>query len=153
MLPAGLKRKLIAPLENAPSSELHPQPSLSSPLIHYNDTLVSFYDQVICTTSTFVDSIEDNPFRGVLMPLALRFPAVFDAIQAVSARVLTLREPRFHDTALQLYSMSLRNLVVTIDRLIESENGLQEARALSLLLCWFEVGAHTWRWSHRSQRC
>ena len=106
---------------------------------NHDATLMSFYDRVICSTATVEDTTEGNPFRGVLIPLALNSPAVLSAIQAVSAKVMTLRQPSYHEKALFYYSSALKRLVTTIDNLPKSDAGLFEACVMSILLCWFEV--------------
>ena len=119
-------------------SRLLRQPSQNQ-VPNYDATLMSFYDRVICSTATVEDTTEGNPFRGVLIPLALNSPAVLSAIQAVSAKIMTLRQPSYHEKALFFHSSALMCLVTTIDNLPKSDTGLFEACVVSILLCWFEV--------------
>ena len=100
---------------------------------------MDFYDKIICSTSTFVDSPKHNPYRQVLIPLALRSPSVLCALQAISAMILSLRESRFCEVALKFYSHALLHLIHIIDEIPNSTAAIDEACALSVLLCWFEV--------------
>lgn len=113
--------------------ELYPQ------VLPYDEILFSFYERKICSTSTFVDNSSKNPYRGMLLPLALRSEAVLDAIHAISARVLALRDPRYLELALAYHSKALQHLNHAIDEISAEDKSIFEACALSMLLCWFEV--------------
>ncbi|KAK4501121.1 hypothetical protein PRZ48_006927 [Zasmidium cellare] len=149
--PAGtLKESAGATLQEHPPEVVakplsilqNPQPGQGS---DYNGALMSFYDLVICSTATIEDTPESNPFRGVLIPLALQSNAVLHALQAVSAKVISLRQPSYQETTLSYHSTALRGLITTIDDLGKSGTSLLEACAASTLLCWFEISRNNRR--------
>ena len=134
----------MAPLRREPAAVDTAAPvclkSFSLMVPPYDEALVSFFDSVICSTSTFIDSAKHNPYREIFMPLALRSPGALSAIQAIAARILALRESRFDNAAMRYYSRTLGHLITVIDGVQTDDSTLEEACALTVLLCWFEVG-------------
>lgn len=112
---------------------------LCLPVLTYNETLISFYERTICATSTFVDNLKDNPYRAIMMRMALHSEAILDALQAISARILSLRDKTYVELAFTYHVKTHRHLALIIDRISAGENSMHEACALCVLLCWFEV--------------
>lgn len=101
--------------------------------------LVTFYDRVLCGAATVEENATGNPFRAVIISMAMTSNAVLNALQAVSAKVIALHQPFYHKAALSYHTGALRGLVKTIDQLAKTDEFLLEACILCMLLCWFEV--------------
>lgn len=102
--------------------------------------LMTFYDRVLCGAATVEENATGNPFRAVIVSMAMTSSAVLNALQAVSAKVIALHQPFYHKAALSYHTGALRGLVKTIDQLAKTDEFLLEACILCILLCWFEVG-------------
>lgn len=110
-----------------------------TPIPPCDEKLISFYDRVLCGATTVENNAQGNPFRAVLIPLALQSNAVLNALQAVSAKVLSLHQPSYRKATLLYHTEALSGLVGTIDNVAKNNECHFEACVLCLLLCWFEV--------------
>lgn len=100
--------------------------------------LLSYFESVICSSSTFLDDWS-NPYRHVLLPMALQSQGLFHATLAISANTLRLTSPTYAVIALEHQREALKHLI----RLINAENKdtktLDEILGLVLMLCWFDI--------------
>ena len=134
--------------QKGPKSDDGPTPLLlrslapamaSDQLQTHDEILLSYYESVICSTSTFSDNKSDNPYRHVFLPMAFESVGIFDSITAISAQVMGFRSPEYRHVAVEKYNKALRYFIdLTVNQQHMSRD-LDEMCALALLLCWFEV--------------
>ena len=102
--------------------------------------LLSHYEAVICSSSTLLDDERNNPYRHVLLPMALDSPGVYHATLAISASVLRLRQPEYAVVALDHRQKALRRLIALLENgAADTSREMDEMLGLVLMLCWFEV--------------
>ncbi|KAL4862335.1 hypothetical protein BDV12DRAFT_178977 [Aspergillus spectabilis] len=51
-------------------------------------TLLSFFDHIICSSSTLVDDAHCNPYRYLLLPMALSSAGIYHATLAIAANTM-----------------------------------------------------------------
>ncbi|KAL1889644.1 hypothetical protein Sste5346_008763 [Sporothrix stenoceras] len=121
--------------------------------------LLDFYTAIVCSKATMLDERDHNPFRFILLPMAMSSRRVYYGLLAVAASKLAAsaaaaasssdtHNTQAHALALtyRQYALGgLRQFLSTI-RPTEPED-LLEALAAAIPLCWFEVADHcqpTW---------
>lgn len=106
----------------------------------YDPMLLSHYEAVICSSSTLLDDERNNPYRHVLLPMALGSPGVYHATLAISASVLRLGQPEYAVVALDHRQKALRRLITLLESGgADTSLEMDEILGLVLMLCWFEV--------------
>lgn len=123
--------------------------------------LLDFYTAIVCSKATMLDERDHNPFRFILLPMAMSSRRVYYGLLAVAASKLaasaaataTTPGTGSHNTQAQALALTyrqyalggLRQFLSTI-RPTEPQD-LLEALAAAIPLCWFEVADHcqpTW---------
>ncbi|RAO73610.1 uncharacterized protein BHQ10_009622 [Talaromyces amestolkiae] len=136
------------------------QPSLSLPVLSattlghmrtfdYDSALLSYYEAVVCSSSTLLDDAKNNPYRHLILPMAMQSEGLYHATLAVSAQILRIAEPRFQFAALDHGHRALRCLISSLQRGQSSPQHtsqkqmshaeIDEVLGLALMLCWFEI--------------
>lgn len=106
---------------------------------HTGDSmLLSYFESVICSSSTFLDD-SSNPYRHVLLPMALQSPGLFQATLAISANTLRLTSPKYAVLALEHQRQALKHLIRLINEENKDTKTLDEILGLALMLCWFDI--------------
>lgn len=120
----------------------------------YDSALLSYYEAVVCSSSTLLDDAKNNPYRHLILPMAMQSEGLYHATLAVSAQILRIAEPRFRFAALDHGHRALRCLIANLQR---GQSGtvhanqkqmshaeIDEVLGLALMLCWFEItdGCH-----------
>ncbi|KEF52918.1 uncharacterized protein A1O9_10824 [Exophiala aquamarina CBS 119918] len=106
----------------------------------YDPMLLSHYEAVICSSSTLLDDERNNPYRHVLLPMALDSPGVYHATLAISANVLRLGQPEYAVVALDHRQKALRRLITLLENGgADTSREMDEMLGLVLMLCWFEI--------------
>ncbi|EED15928.1 hypothetical protein TSTA_010460 [Talaromyces stipitatus ATCC 10500] len=129
-------------------------PILGTTLSHrrtldYDSALLSYYEAVVCSSSTLLDDAKNNPYRHLILPMAMQSEGLYHATLAVSAQILRIAEPRFRFAALDHGYRALRCLIASLQRgqsgtlLLPrdtpSQTEIDEILGLALMLCWFEI--------------
>lgn len=121
--------------------------------------LLDFYTAIVCSKATMLDERDHNPFRFILLPMAMASRRVYYGLLAVAASKLAASSAAGsataigHNTQAQALALTyrqhalcgLRQFLSTI-RPSEPQD-LLEALAAAIPLCWFEVADHcqpTW---------
>ncbi|EXJ94142.1 hypothetical protein A1O1_02535 [Capronia coronata CBS 617.96] len=105
----------------------------------YDPILLSYYEAVICSTSTLLDDEKHNPYRHVLLPMALQSPGVYHTTLAISANTLRLARSEYTVIALEHRQQALRRLVTILNRKECDDSEMDEILGMVLMLCWFEI--------------
>lgn len=115
----------------------------------YDSALLSYYEAVVCSSSTLLDDAKNNPYRHLILPMAMQSEGLYHATLAVSAQILRIAEPRFRFAALDHGHRALRCLISSLQRgqsrLTHSSQvqmsyaEIDEILGLALMLCWFEI--------------
>lgn len=100
--------------------------------------LLSYFESVICSSSTFLDDLR-NPYRHVLLPMALQSQGLFHATLAISANTLRLTSPGYGVLALEHQREALKSLICLINDGNKDTKTLDEILGLALMLCWFDI--------------
>jgi hypothetical protein len=115
----------------------------------YDSALLSYYEAVVCSSSTLLDDAKNNPYRHLILPMAMQSEGLYHATLAVSAQILRIAEPRFRFAALDHGHRALRCLIASLQRgqsvpkhtsqtkMLHAE--IDEILGLALMLCWFEI--------------
>ncbi|KAL2845261.1 fungal-specific transcription factor domain-containing protein [Aspergillus pseudoustus] len=128
-----------------PSSQL--MPALSPPLTtlpfktpSQNDpTLLSYFEHIICSSSTLIDNAHCNPYRYLILPMAMSSEGLYHATLAIAANTLRLSNPSYRLPALEHHSRALAHLRYLLSQDEWTERELDEMIGLVLMLCWFEI--------------
>jgi hypothetical protein len=102
-------------------------------------TLLSFFERIICSSSTLVDNAHCNPYRYLILPMAMSSTGLYHATLAIAANTLRLSNPSYRVPALEHHSRALAHLRFLLSQSEWSERELDEMIGLVLMLCWFEV--------------
>jgi hypothetical protein len=102
-------------------------------------TLLSFFERIICSSSTLVDNAHCNPYRYLILPMAMSSTGLYHATLAIAANTLRLSNPAYRVPALEHHSRALTHLRLLLSQNEWSERELDEMIGLVLMLCWFEV--------------
>lgn len=115
----------------------------------YDSALLSYYEAVVCSSSTLLDDAKNNPYRHLILPMAMQSEGLYHATLAVSAQILRIAEPRFRFAALDHGHRALRCLIASLQRgqsrpthtsqMQMSHAEIDEVLGLALMLCWFEI--------------
>lgn len=101
--------------------------------------LMSFFEQVICSSSTLVDNSLYNPYRYLILPMALESQGLYHATLAIAANTLKLSDSKYSLPALEHHSRALSHLRALLSHDSWGEKELDEMLGLVLMLCWFDV--------------
>ncbi|EXJ91987.1 hypothetical protein A1O3_00537 [Capronia epimyces CBS 606.96] len=110
-----------------------------SKFARYDPILLSYYEAVICSTSTLLDDEKNNPYRHVLLPMALQSPGIYHATLAISAHTLCLARSEYAVIALEHRQQALKRLITILSREECDDSEMDEVLGLVLMLCWFEI--------------
>ncbi|GKZ42508.1 hypothetical protein AbraIFM66951_001902 [Aspergillus brasiliensis] len=105
--------------------------------------LLAFFEAVICSSSTLVDNVQSNPYRYLILPMALSSEGIYHAALAISANTLRLSNGRHRVPALEHHHRALHHLQSLLDRGSWSDWEMDEILGLVLMLCWFEISDHS----------
>lgn len=106
----------------------------------HDPMLLSYYEAVICSSSTLLDDERNNPYRHVLLPMALESPGIYHATLAISANILRLAQSEYAVVALDHRQKALRRLIALLEHGgTGTSHEMDEMLGLVLMLCWFEV--------------
>ncbi|KAJ5787570.1 transcriptional regulator family: Fungal Specific TF [Penicillium paradoxum] len=124
------------------------QPSPSSPWLNTipagqrsncDPVLMSYFEHIICSSSTLVDNAHYNPYRYLILPMALQSEGLYHAALAVAANTLKLSDQRYRLSALEHHHRALTHLRSLLNQDNWTEHELDEMLGLVLMLCWFDI--------------
>jgi hypothetical protein len=121
-----------------PRQVLRSQPGVFQTL-DYDPTLLSYYEAVICSSSTLLDDAQNNPYRHLILPMAMRSEGLYHATLAVSAQTLRLMDSKYRVAALKHGQKAMRSLIRILQHGIWTDIEIDEILGLALMLCWFEI--------------
>lgn len=107
---------------------------------NFDPILMSFFEQTICSSSTLVDNSLYNPYRYLILPMALESQGLYHATLAIAANTLKLSDTKYSLPALEHHSRALGHLRALLSHESWGEKELDEMLGLVLMLCWFDVG-------------
>ena len=113
--------------------------SIKFRILSYDSALLSYYESVICSSSTLLDDVDNNPYRHLILPMAMQSEPLYHAILAVSAQTLRISDPCYRIAALEHGQMALKSLTRALQGDDLSDSDMDEILALALVLCWFEI--------------
>ncbi|KAL4922134.1 fungal-specific transcription factor domain-containing protein [Aspergillus aurantiobrunneus] len=120
-----------------------PLPSLSTfPLesrSQYDPSLMTFFERIICSSSTLIDDALCNPYRYLILPMALASNGLYHAALAIAANTLRLSNPSYRLPALEHHHRALGHLQNLLAQEEWTERDLDEMTGLVLMLCWFQI--------------
>ncbi|PGH05605.1 hypothetical protein AJ79_06772 [Helicocarpus griseus UAMH5409] len=122
----------------APQSALGFGPSMFGTTC-YDTSLLSYYEAVICSSSTLLDDAQNNPYRYLILPMAMQSEGLYHATLAISANTLRLKDPAYNVVALEHRHKALKTLIQILTAGAASMREVDEALGLVLMLCWFEI--------------
>ncbi|OQE42256.1 hypothetical protein PENCOP_c004G05276 [Penicillium coprophilum] len=101
--------------------------------------LLSYFENIICSSATLVDNAHYNPYRYLILPMALQSDGIYHAALAIAANTLKLSDQRYRLSALEHHHRAISHLrgLLSKDSWVESE--LDEMLGLVLMLCWFDI--------------
>jgi hypothetical protein len=108
----------------------------------YDPALFSYFENIICSSSTLVDDSRCNPYRYLILPMALQSEGIYHATLAIAASTLRLSESKYSISALEHHNLALKRLMRLLNQVSRTDMEGDEVLGLVLMLCWFEVG-HT----------
>ncbi|CAG7918314.1 unnamed protein product [Penicillium olsonii] len=86
-------------------------------------------------THMLTTNIENNSFLSVFLPMAMHDSALLNALIAWSSSHLSLRDPAFHQVAMQNRGMAMRDLRLSLE---SSPKNAETNLAITLVLCSME---------------
>ncbi|KAL3462375.1 fungal-specific transcription factor domain-containing protein [Aspergillus heterothallicus] len=102
-------------------------------------TLLAYFERIICSSSTLVDNAHCNPYRYLILPMAMSSTGLYHATLAIAANTLRLSNPSYRLPALEHHSRALGHLRYLLSQDEWTERELDEMIGLVLMLCWFEI--------------
>ncbi|GAA87491.1 hypothetical protein AKAW_05605 [Aspergillus luchuensis IFO 4308] len=105
--------------------------------------LLAFFETVICSSSTLVDNVQSNPYRYLILPMALSSDGIYHAALAISANTLRLSQVQYRVPALEHHHRALLYLQSLLDQNSWSDREMDVILGLVLMLCWFEISDHS----------
>jgi hypothetical protein len=105
----------------------------------YDSALLSYFEQIICSSSTLVDNVHCNPYRYLMLPMALKSEGLYHAALAISANTLKLSDKQYQLPALEHHHRALNHLRGLLNKDDWAESEIDEMLGLVLMLCWFDV--------------
>ncbi|BCS22989.1 fungal specific transcription factor domain-containing protein [Aspergillus puulaauensis] len=100
---------------------------------------MSYFERIICSSSTLVDNAHCNPYRYLILPMALASDGLYHATLAIAANTLRLSNPLYRLPALEHHHHALAYLRGLLDQDQWTDRELDEMTGLVLMLCWFEI--------------
>lgn len=107
---------------------------------HEEPFLLSYYQNVLCATSTLVDDDFSNPLRRLVMPMTAISELVYHATLMVAAHYLQLVAPRYRVTEMSLRQRTLSSLRQTI---VSSDWTADDVLLTVMMLCSLDVSSST----------
>lgn len=101
--------------------------------------LMSYFENIICSSATLVDNAHYNPYRYLILPMALESEGLYHATLAIAANTLRLSDSRYRLPALEHHHHALSHLRELLGHNTWGEKELDEMLGLVLMLCWFDV--------------
>lgn len=105
----------------------------------HDPSLMSYFERIICSSSTLIDNAHCNPYRYLILPMALSSDGLYHATLAIAANTLRLSNPSYRLPALEHHHHALAYLRGLLDQDQWTDRELDEMTGLVLMLCWFEV--------------
>ncbi|PYH64795.1 fungal specific transcription factor domain-containing protein [Aspergillus vadensis CBS 113365] len=105
--------------------------------------LLAFFETVICSSSTLVDNVQSNPYRYLMLPMALSSEGIYHAALAISANTLRLSQVRYRVPALEHHHRALLHLKYLLGQDNWTDREMDEILGLVMMLCWFEISDHS----------
>ncbi|KAJ5088916.1 hypothetical protein N7456_012532 [Penicillium angulare] len=105
----------------------------------YDPVLLSYFEDIICSSSTLVDNAHYNPYRYLILPMALESDGLYHATLAIAANTLCLSDSRYRLPALEHHHCALVYLKEILGHKTWGEKELDEILGLVLMLCWFDI--------------
>ncbi|KAF2151519.1 hypothetical protein K461DRAFT_280304 [Myriangium duriaei CBS 260.36] len=105
----------------------------------FDPYLLSYFEAVVCSSSTLLDDQNNNPYRHLLLPMALQSVSIYHAVLAVSAQILSISNFQYRTTALEHSIRATQALSVSLRQDNHEPSGLREMEALTLILCWLDI--------------
>nr|XP_001392247.2 hypothetical protein ANI_1_1660074 [Aspergillus niger CBS 513.88] len=109
-------------------------PATASNRSSEDQMLLAFFEAVICSSSTLVDNVQSNPYRYLILPMALNSDGIYHAALAISANTLRLSKVRYRVPALEHHHRALLYLQSLLDRDSWSDWEMDEILGLVLML-------------------
>lgn len=106
---------------------------------NFDPVLMSYFEQTICSSSTLVDNALYNPYRYLILPMALESQGLYHATLAIAANTLRLSDPKYRLPALEHHHRALNHLRTLLSHDSWEEKELDEMLGLVLMLCWFDI--------------
>ncbi|KAL5332553.1 fungal-specific transcription factor domain-containing protein [Aspergillus crustosus] len=130
----GLETELL-PLYFSPALTTLP----STSRYQYDSALLSYFDHIICSSSTLVDDAHCNPYRHLILPMAMSSAGLYHATLAIAASTLRLSNSSYRLPALEHHHRALGHLRTLLAQDEWDDTELDEMTGLVLMLCWFEI--------------
>ncbi|KAJ5134627.1 hypothetical protein N7448_000353 [Penicillium atrosanguineum] len=105
----------------------------------YDPVLMSYFETIICSSSTLVDNAHYNPYRYLILPMALQSEGLYHATLAIAANTLGLSNSKYRLPALEHHNRALSHLRSLLTQDTWDEKELDEMLGLVLMLCWFDI--------------
>ena len=105
----------------------------------YESFLLSYFETVICATSTFVDDMHCNPLRSVVLPMAALSELTYHALLMMAAHYLQLVEPRYYQEEMKLRQSTLTKLREAV---VSSGWCDDDVLLTVMILCSSDVSSH-----------
>jgi hypothetical protein len=105
----------------------------------FDPFLMTYFERVICSRSTLVDNAHCNPYRYLILPMALQSEGLYHAALAIAANTLRLSDQRYRLLALEHHHQALKHLRILLNQDSWMEKEVDEMLGLVLMLCWFDV--------------
>lgn len=105
---------------------------------HEEPFLLSYYQNVLCATSTLVDDNFSNPLRRLVMPMTAISELVYNATLMVAAHYLQLVAPRYRVTEMSLRQRTLSSLRQAI---VSSDWTADDVLLTVMMLCSLDVSS------------
>ncbi|OQD79928.1 hypothetical protein PENANT_c041G08133 [Penicillium antarcticum] len=101
--------------------------------------LMSYFEHIICSSSTLVDNAHCNPYRYLILPMALKSEGLYHAALAIAANTLKLSDTTYRLPALEHHHRALAHLRGLLTKNDWCESEIYEMLGLVLMLCWFDI--------------
>ncbi|KAJ5742786.1 uncharacterized protein N7511_011187 [Penicillium nucicola] len=105
--------------------------------------LLSYFEQIICSSSTLIDNAHCNPYRYLILPMALQSQGLYHAALAIAANTLKLSDAKYGLPALEHHHRALNHLRGLLNKGEWLESEVDEMLGLVLMLCWFDISDHS----------